>query len=79
LLRFQRELPHRGLECTTWLEQNAPETLWLAIDDEANLFAPDHPVSICNPQRGFDEQNADALHRRLADLRRSGSSSLQVV
>lgn len=68
VLPFQRERPHRGLECTTWLAQNAPGAPWLAIDDEANLFAPDHPVLICNPQRGFDEQSANSLRRHLANL-----------
>ena len=68
VLPFQRELPHRGLECRTWLAQHAPDAPWLALDDDANLFAPNHPVLICKPQRGFDEPSAIALGRHLANL-----------
>lgn len=71
LLRFQREQPHRGLECTTWLAQNAPDAPWLAIDDEAHLFGPNHRVLVCDSRIGFDEQRAAALRANLLELGRA--------
>ena len=68
LLRFQRELPHRGLECTTWMAQNAPDLGWLAIDDEPSLFGPHQPVLVCDSRLGFDDKRSAELRAKLLKL-----------
>ena len=70
VVRFQRELPHRGFECTTWLAQNVPNAPWLAIDDEAHLFAPVHRLLVCDPRVGFGEERAAVLRTHLLEMRR---------
>lgn len=57
----------RGLECRTWLAQNAPTAGWIAIDDDSTLFAPGDPhVVPCESRQGIaDVRVIDALRRWL--------------
>lgn len=69
ILPYQRDRPHRGLECTSWIAENAPHVPWLAIDDEPYLFSPNHRVVPCDSRLGFTEKASNELQRHLIELR----------
>ena len=57
----------RELEIRSWLQANAPQRPWIAIDDVPWLFAPGCPnLFLTNHRTGFTPSNALRLHERLS-------------
>ena len=53
-------------ECWMWMQQNAPGTNWIAIDDNQNYFVPDCPhLFLTDPNVGLTKDNAADLKRRI--------------
>jgi hypothetical protein len=51
-----RQKYHREIECRLWLDTNAPQSTWLALDDFAAYFTPfSASVHITNQQTGLTE------------------------
>jgi hypothetical protein len=45
----------REREIKAWVSRNAPNSEWIAIDDDPDLFFPSCPwLFLCNSQCGFD-------------------------
>lgn len=62
-LTYEGGSGHRQRECVAWLEQHAPGSSWLALDDEAALYEPDK-VLVCDPGAGL---SANDVRDRLED------------
>ncbi len=59
---------HNEAEIQLWLEDNAPDEPWLAVNDRKNMFYPDAPLYLVDGNIGLQEADKDKIISMAQDI-----------